>query len=289
MTSNGFTHDFGVPISDIDLSLMRVDVAALVFPMVHLFGEAWTYLSGILFCCLLIQVILNMTVRAIVLYRERGCGRWIFASLWDTAFYLVRTPYTVWKKASDALMDPTLDSDDPHKLSIKGATLHQLREDLDTMAATMVGLHTNNDLTDRMQGKLELLLADRSANFTNLENTVMEFGTRLNDLSLGPLVPDLRPPHELLRTSLDILTTDQLRSTMPTVLDDIARNRIDNDHNRTSIAATLTEVAQLRAAQLEQQHHVDRFITSMTTRFNSIGLTGPTAPPPGTPPGGYRP
>ena len=126
MTRNGLEHTLGIPLSEKDLYGIRIDVASMIFPLVHWFGELWTYFSGFLLLLLSFKVLVNMILRSIVLYTERGCGKWMVAACWDTAFLIIRTPWTVIKTAGNTLIDPLPPTDT--EMAARGHTYQELQQ-----------------------------------------------------------------------------------------------------------------------------------------------------------------
>ena len=150
MTQDGSSARLGIPISNLEFRNMKLDIAGLIFPLIHWFGEAWIYISGLLLIGLCIKIIANMAVRTFILYREKGCGCWMAAAVIDTTFLLFRTPWLVIKKAGAAIMEPVTHQGEDMDFDAHGVTYSGLHHALDKQKVEL----------DRLQKALDDLGVD---------------------------------------------------------------------------------------------------------------------------------
>ena len=103
---HGVGGGMGLSIPGEDFPLLSANLEGYLYPQLAIFGHGWHFFVGFLLVVMIVKVILGSIVRAWVLYRERGLGWWVIASLWHTAFLVVRTPLVIVTKAVEELVEP---------------------------------------------------------------------------------------------------------------------------------------------------------------------------------------
>lgn len=100
----------GIPFDFHDINHLTLAITFHAFPFFYHLGQAWNYFCGFMMALVFIKLVVGCTLRAWVLYREKGLGVWMFASLWNTAYVLLKTPGEIVRKTTQAItdaMDPT--------------------------------------------------------------------------------------------------------------------------------------------------------------------------------------
>jgi len=97
----------GLPLEALEVSQLKLDIASFLFPWIPIIGEAWNWVAGCMLVCLACKVLVGSVLRVIYLYREHGCGPWLFASLWTTAFTLISVPLTMSRYVLKEIVKPT--------------------------------------------------------------------------------------------------------------------------------------------------------------------------------------
>ena len=72
----------------------------------------------VIFIVGLVRLVGTLLVRAVVITRKKGCGVWVFATVWGTLYQLVITPFrwadnTAEQMARDVEMKMTQESEEP--------------------------------------------------------------------------------------------------------------------------------------------------------------------------------
>ena len=96
----------GMVVSLEDVRDLAKEVSWHILPFFYWFGDGWNYFTGFCMVIVICKVILGNILRAALLYRQRGCGWWMLAAIWHTAFTIVTTPLVIIKKTTEALMTP---------------------------------------------------------------------------------------------------------------------------------------------------------------------------------------
>ena len=81
--------------SPYDLARLKWEISGALIPFFSIIRESWSVVTRILVVIAIFKIILGMILRAVATYRQRGCGWWLLASLFHTAF-LTLAP---WKGA----------------------------------------------------------------------------------------------------------------------------------------------------------------------------------------------
>ena len=79
-------------LSTADLETIYDGVGYTFFPFFYIFGKAWTTFVGVLIVFTIVRIVAGCLWRMCILYSERGCGFYIIAGLWATAFSILRAP-----------------------------------------------------------------------------------------------------------------------------------------------------------------------------------------------------
>ena len=91
--------------SDYDLNRLKDEIGSALIPFFTWFGEYWSIVTGVLVCLALAKILLGMCIRMYCTYLQRGCGLWLLASLWHTAFLAVMLPWRVMTAVTQDLKD----------------------------------------------------------------------------------------------------------------------------------------------------------------------------------------
>ena len=105
----------GVTDTELIIPIGRINIDDLQRELnLHFFGGMFSFLGhafddfiGALLLLSIIRVILTMITRMIILINERGCGWWIFACVWGTAFDIARVPVHFVKTAFKTIHTPS--------------------------------------------------------------------------------------------------------------------------------------------------------------------------------------
>jgi hypothetical protein len=96
----------GVTVPGGDMDILSLQFERFLYPQIALFGRGWHLFVGCLLVAMICKIILGCLIRAWVLYRERGVGVWMLASLWHATFLLVRAPLVMVAKGVEELVEP---------------------------------------------------------------------------------------------------------------------------------------------------------------------------------------
>ena len=97
---------FRLPVGEEETQQLINLVGENLLPGFWLFGRGIVYFQGILFTVVIIKVVLSILFRAIHIYRRKGCGWWMVASLWDVTFTVLWMPFSIIQAAAKAAIDP---------------------------------------------------------------------------------------------------------------------------------------------------------------------------------------
>jgi hypothetical protein len=100
----------GLPLSPRDVSLLVDQVSGSADPWyIRGLGKYWYLFVGLFLMITFTKISLDCTIRAYVLYLERGCGCWMFAALWGTMFAVLRIPGALISNTITAVTTPAND------------------------------------------------------------------------------------------------------------------------------------------------------------------------------------
>ena len=84
--------EWGLALGD-RAQTMMLDLVGLSFiPLYRFFGPISMLLLLVVFIVGMVRIVVTVMVRAIIITRTRGCGPWIFASIWGTLYSLALSP-----------------------------------------------------------------------------------------------------------------------------------------------------------------------------------------------------
>ncbi len=109
-------HDGGrlrMPLSFQDYTDLRFHLGMDLVPMFRWFGTWWNVAFGILLTFGMLKVLAGMITRAYLLWVDKGCGWWMFAALWQTAFLWLTFPIAVIRTTTKQIMSD-LEEGRPH-------------------------------------------------------------------------------------------------------------------------------------------------------------------------------
>ena len=97
-------------LSEIDE--LRMSIASSVSPWFYIAGDGAVWVVAIYVLVVFFQAIVDVLIRAIYLYRLRGCGCWMVWAVWSAGFALFQLPGVLIKEAVDKVRRPLADGDD---------------------------------------------------------------------------------------------------------------------------------------------------------------------------------
>ena len=86
-----------------DFVRLKNEIGLALIPFFSWVGDKWSIVSGILVALALLKILLGMFIRMYVTYTHRGCGWWILASVWHTAFLAIMLPWRILTSVTDDL------------------------------------------------------------------------------------------------------------------------------------------------------------------------------------------
>ena len=86
-----------------DFARLKDEIGHALIPFFAWMGDSWSVVTGVLVLLALCKIILGMIIRMYVTYTSRGCGWWILASVWHTAFLALMLPWRILTSVTDDL------------------------------------------------------------------------------------------------------------------------------------------------------------------------------------------
>lgn len=86
-----------------DFVRLKNEIGLALIPLFSWVGDKWSIITGILVALALLKILLGMFIRMYVTYTHRGCGWWILASVWHTAFLAIMLPWRILTSVTDDL------------------------------------------------------------------------------------------------------------------------------------------------------------------------------------------
>ncbi len=96
----------GLPLSSADIPDLTAIMTWNIFPLAYWFGDAWHWVSGAILMVGTFKIIIGSMYRALMMYRKRGCGWWMFSAIWATGFMIIMYPIELVAQAIDAVQNP---------------------------------------------------------------------------------------------------------------------------------------------------------------------------------------
>ena len=96
-TGHAYTMNLGLPLTDIDLERIKMQVASKMFVLVNIFGQAYLHVFGAIVLYTIGSHFLGCAVRMWYVYRVRGCGMWIPKAMFSSVFATGTLPGIILK------------------------------------------------------------------------------------------------------------------------------------------------------------------------------------------------
>ena len=139
----------GSPISAMELSEIRDNVATHFFPLIAWFGKAYIYAYGFLMIFVVVALLAGSTLRAYILFRQHGIGWWMVGALWATAFSVVVFHLNMVREAARAAENPL---EDPTTAILTPRTDSEI---INRLLKDIEGLNLRQDYQDHRLDKQE--------------------------------------------------------------------------------------------------------------------------------------
>ena len=88
-----------------NLARLKWEIGGALIPFFLVIGGSWSVVTGILVAIAIFKIILGMILHAVATYRQRGCGWWLLASLFHTAFLTLMLPVRIISSITHELTD----------------------------------------------------------------------------------------------------------------------------------------------------------------------------------------
>jgi hypothetical protein len=92
-------------VSEGERQIMAIHIASLINPFFRAVGEWWSLAVGALVVLGIVQALVGWVIRTISLYKEKGCGLWLLAAVWQVTYHMVYVPARVVSAAANAVRD----------------------------------------------------------------------------------------------------------------------------------------------------------------------------------------
>ena len=86
-----------------DFVRLKNEIGYALIPFFAWMGDSWSVITGVLVLLAILKIILGMFIRCYVTYASRGCGWWLLASVWHTAFLALMLPWRILTSVTDDL------------------------------------------------------------------------------------------------------------------------------------------------------------------------------------------
>ena len=96
----------GSPIGITDLEELTDRLSYHLLPLFYLLGNLYHYVVAIMIFWVIIKIVTGSSVRAYILWIEKGGGWWILAACWRTAYEVVRSPITLLETTTTTVTEP---------------------------------------------------------------------------------------------------------------------------------------------------------------------------------------
>ena len=97
----------GIPLSNVDITLLKDIIFSQVFILANLFGHVFTNFFGLLVVASLAVHLLGSLARLYHTYRIEGCGCWLPEAVWSLICSVLTLPFTILRAVA-ATVDDTL-------------------------------------------------------------------------------------------------------------------------------------------------------------------------------------
>ncbi|PCJ23619.1 MAG: hypothetical protein COA94_08150 [Rickettsiales bacterium] len=124
----------GIPISKEALKKLKHDIASSYFPMIAWLGWSYSYIYGAIAIVVALSVVAGALSRAFILYRERGCGWWIFGAVSAAVFSIIRFQFQIVRTTRDLVvnnLDTTVNTTAYQEIRTENAAF---RKDIERLA-----------------------------------------------------------------------------------------------------------------------------------------------------------
>ena len=153
---------YGMPFNSDQVDALAWQVTGKAFFFVAWFGRYYTVIVGILFLIAVAKLAIGVTLRFYMLYMKRGCGLWLFCSLWHTAYLLFGMPWKVARGVYDHAMEEV---DKAANQDLEPCSYDKLNAAVQSLAA---GLDKQQELSYGQHERLESFLKQVAQSDHNL-------------------------------------------------------------------------------------------------------------------------
>ena len=121
----------GMTLSTDELTDLSGYVQWHIFPLAYWLGDAWHYVSTLILFLGIVKIVISNLWKMIRIYKVKGCGWWMVASLFVTGTLIITYPIEIVMKAWEALQAPSapLPAEDPNKEMLNAKEMEVLREE----------------------------------------------------------------------------------------------------------------------------------------------------------------
>lgn len=96
----------GIVVDANGMHYIRNAIGHALFPLYGLLNDSWNTLLAILMLLAFTKTAVSCSLRLYRIYELRGCGPWVFAAFYGTAFALISIPFSVLKRTMEAATTP---------------------------------------------------------------------------------------------------------------------------------------------------------------------------------------
>jgi hypothetical protein len=168
--------------------------------MLWYFGDVWHYVVGVTLLFTAVKTLLLFMFRALVIYRQRGCGPWIFGACMDATFAIVRLPITILTQAIDVVtqgadlfgydLDRHGRTPPPTPPTSQASTLERKKKDQDVLSTSDPDLIKKTTTRAPEQKKAKLFRLARAAHRRQRSSSwKVPFGNRAPSASIDGMPP----------------------------------------------------------------------------------------------------
>ena len=97
--STSTAYRMGLPISDVDEEIMKLNILGRLSLFIPTFGDAWRWLTGIGLILSILYLLAATAARVFYVYRREGCGLWAFGAVFGVIFSLFYLPMRIFRNA----------------------------------------------------------------------------------------------------------------------------------------------------------------------------------------------
>ena len=109
-TATGSMGRLGIPLSAWDIEGIEGYLLYAFFPLLYFLGDAWQYVSTFMLVALVFKILFGAMGRMWMMYRHKGCGRWVLFAMWETLFVIITTPMKIVTQTVESMTAPLHDN-----------------------------------------------------------------------------------------------------------------------------------------------------------------------------------